>query len=189
MPCRGGLCHVVFGEFCGWWCGVALCHTSLCRVAYDCVSSCGVAWLCRRVVSWRVLGCVVWRLVVSCCAGSCHVALCVILWRFVLWCNIVLCCVVLCGCSLGCGVPCFVTLPCIACCCCVLPCGVLCSCYVVWCVVTCCVVVVVSWFWYVVASGARLRYVVVLELSNVALVFHFLCLHYHFDLPLHACFN
>ena len=29
----------------------------------------------------------------------------------------------------------------------------------------------------------------VLEVSNVALVFHLLCLHYHFDLPLHACFN
>ena len=29
----------------------------------------------------------------------------------------------------------------------------------------------------------------VLEVSNVALVFHFLCLHYHFDLPSHASFN
>ena len=28
-----------------------------------------------------------------------------------------------------------------------------------------------------------------LEGSNVAVVFQLLCLHYHFDLPLHACFD
>ena len=29
----------------------------------------------------------------------------------------------------------------------------------------------------------------VLEVSIVPLIFHLLCLHYDFDLPLHACFN
>ena len=29
----------------------------------------------------------------------------------------------------------------------------------------------------------------VLDVSNVALVFHLLCLHYLFDFSLHACFN
>ena len=81
---------------CGLWCGVASCHRSLCRVAYNCVWSCGVAWLCCCVVSWRVLYCVVWRWVVLCCAGSCDVVLCVVFWLFAVWCNIVLCCVVLC---------------------------------------------------------------------------------------------
>ena len=27
------------------------------------------------------------------------------------------------------------------------------------------------------------------DISGVASVFHLLCLHFHFDLPWHACFN
>ena len=129
-----------------------------CCAALDGVWSCGVPWLQRCVVSLRVLCRVVWRWVVSSCAGCwlCHVASCIVLWRLVVWCSVVSCCVVLCS-FRWVMVVCVVSRCCVslvfvacrraACCGAVVLCGALSRAASCW---------DVSWWWYVVALGCGL---------------------------------